>query len=136
MGNYSWNCIECASRYLYEYENNCIKECPSNSYKIVSYPYKCFSSCPEDFPYADDINYKCYKTLDEVPQSDTIKCDKTKYLWYKDYDVNNIPFDKCLNETDIYLTCDAVLREYPYTNKLSHECVKKCPDYMIQSFVN
>ena len=133
LGNYSWNCIECASRYLYEYENNCIKECPSNSYKIVSYPYKCFSSCPEDFPYADDINYKCYKTLDEVPQSDTIKCDKTKYLWYKDYDVNNIPFDKCLNETDIYLTCDAVLREYPYTNKLSHECVKKCPDYMIQN---
>ena len=133
-GNYSWKCIECSSIYLFLYEKNCIKDCPPNSYKIDDYPYNCFSKCPEDFPYADNIRFRCYKTLEEITtQKDRMKCDKTKFLWYTDYDVNNIPFYVCLNETNIYLTCDAVVQEFPYTNKLTHECVRRCPDYMIQN---
>ena len=68
-----------------------------------------------------------------MSKHERIICDKTSYLWYTDYDVNNISFNACLNETDIYLTCDAVIKEYPYTNKLTHECVKKCPDNMVQN---
>ena len=133
-GNYSWKCIECSSIYFFLYEKNCIKDCPPNSYKIDDYPYNCFSKCPEDFPYGDDVRFRCYKTLEEITtKKDRMKCDKTKFLWYTDYDINNIPFYVCLNETDIYLTCDAVVQEYPYTNKLTHECVKRCPDYMIQN---
>ena len=131
-GNYSWTCIDCSSIYYYLYEKNCIKECPFDSYKISFYPYRCFKHCPKDFPYADNVNYICYQTIDEIPKIE-YKCDKTKYLWYTDYDINNISFIVCLNDTDIYLTCDAVVKEFPYTNKATHECVKKCPDYTIQN---
>jgi hypothetical protein len=34
-----------------------------------------------------------------------------------------------LNDTDIYLSCAAVIQDYPFTNKITHECVKTCPDY-------
>ena len=54
-------------------------------------------------------------------------------MWYTDYDVNNLPFVVCLNLTNIYLTCDAVVQDYPYTNKITHECVKACPNSMIQN---
>ena len=131
-GNYSWKCIDCSSQYLYEYKKNCIKKCPPNSYVISDhYPYKCFDTCPEEFPYADTINYKCYENLEDVPTIER-KCDKTRFLWYIDYDINNEPFIVCLNETDIYLTCDRVVQEFPYTNKATHECVKVCPEYTIQ----
>ena len=39
-----------------------------------------------------------------------------------------MPIVKCLNDTDVYLTCYAVIPDYPYTNKANHECVKTCPD--------
>ena len=129
-GNYSWTCIDCSSIYYYEYEKNCIEECPSNSFQLTAYPYKCFSSCPDDYPYQDNFDYRCYKTLEEVPihiEEFGGYCDKTKHLWYTVYNVNNVPIVKCLNDTDVYLSCAAVIPEYPYTNKANHECVKSCP---------
>ena len=136
-GNHSWKCIECSSINYTEYEKNCIKECPPNSFNISSYPNKCFSSCPEDYPYQDNYEHKCYKTLDEVPVHNEVfedYCDRTKHLWYTIYNVNNVPIVKCLNDTDVSLTCAAVIPEYNYTNKINHECVKSCPDsYTIQN---
>ena len=44
-----------------------------------------------------------------------------------------MPFPVCLNDTDIYLSCAAVIQDYSYTNKITHECVKICPDYTIQN---
>ena len=129
--NNSWTCTECSSIYKREYEKNCIEEdCPDNSFKIDSKPYKCFSSCPDDYPYQDNFGHKCYKTLAEVPRHEEEfgdHCDKTKHLWYKIYNVNNVPIIKCLSDTDVYLTCDAVILEYNFTNKANHECVQSCP---------
>ena len=130
-GNYSWVCMKCSDLpvSIYEYEKNCIDNCPLNSFQLVDNFYKCFSSCPSDYPYQD--NYTCYKNLEDVPlHSEEFGefCDKTKHLWYKTYNVNNLPIVKCLNDTDVYLTCYAVIPDYPYTNKANHECVKTCPD--------
>ena len=132
-GNYSWKCIECSSIYYFEFDKNCVKECPLNSYRVNIHPYKCYSSCPSDFPYIDNVNYMCYSSIDELPKYDKPNCDKTKHLWYMYYDINNISVLVCLNDTNIYLTCDAVIHDYPYTNKATHECVKKCPDYTKQN---
>ena len=135
-GNFSWICIDCSSIGYKEYQKNCVEDCPPHSYKVVGdllqYRYKCFSTCPDDYPYADNINYICYDNIDNVPKY-KINCDKTKHLWYTDYDVNNLPFPVCLNDTDIYLSCAAVIQDYSYTNKITHECVKICPDYTIQN---
>ena len=136
-GNNSWVCTNCSLIYYYEYEKNCIKTCPNNSFQINEYPYKCFSSCPDPYPYQDDIDFKCYKTLEEVPlhEEEIGKyCDKTKHLWYTIYNVNHVPIVKCLNDTSIYLLCAAVIPQYPYTNQANHECVQSCPtSYSIQN---
>ena len=131
-GNYSWTCIDCSSIYYFEYEKNCVETCPTPSYRVGAYPNKCFSKCPEDYPYADNAKHICYSNIDDVPKYET-KCDKTKHLWYRDYDVNGLEFIVCLNDTTVYLTCDAVVQEYPFTNKITHECVKTCPDYTIKN---
>ena len=128
--NYSWTCIECASIYYYEYEKNCVEECPQHSFQLSSYPYKCFSSCPDDYPYQDNFEYKCYQNLEDVPLHEEEVgryCDKTKHLWYKIYNVNNVPITMCLNDTNAYMFCAAVVPDYPYTNRANHECVKSCP---------
>ena len=135
-GNFSWKCIDCASIGYKIYQKNCVENCPTNSYRVMGdlpeYRDKCFSTCPDDYPYADDINFICYDNIDDVPKY-KINCDKTKHLWYTGYDVNNLPFPVCLNDTDIYLSCAAVIQEYPFTNKITHECVNICPDYTIQN---
>ncbi|MBO6243848.1 MAG: hypothetical protein J6O41_04705, partial [Clostridia bacterium] len=128
--NYSWTCVECSSIYYYEYEKNCVEECPQHSFQLNSYPYKCFSSCPDDYPYQDNFEYKCYQNLEDVPLHEEEVgryCDKTKHLWYKIYNVNNVPIVICLNDTNAYMSCAAVVPDYPYTNRANHECVKSCP---------
>ena len=83
-------CLDECYSYLFEYENICYNNCPSNTHKLFNIRNICVEQVPENYYLdSDQINKKCYDLCKKCSQSgNTINnnCDKciNEYIFLND----------------------------------------------------